>query len=84
MVVFGATMKPAIGYELSFTGHFYQPPRLRSLAEITAKVLAPGHEIEGLPHEVSKGVRLATQLLEVSVLRGTRLFGAVLLRGPSG
>ncbi|MBV5333041.1 SAM-dependent DNA methyltransferase, partial [bacterium] len=29
-----------IGYEVSFTRHFYQPPKLRTLAEISADILA--------------------------------------------
>ena len=28
-----------IGYEISFTRHFYQPPQLRTLAEISADIL---------------------------------------------
>ena len=44
-----------IGYEISFTRHFYQPPKLRTLAEITADILALEKETEGLLHEITKG-----------------------------
>lgn len=45
-----------IGYEISFTRHFYQPPQLRALAQISADILALEHEIEGLLHEITKEV----------------------------
>ncbi len=44
-----------IGYEISFTRHFYQPPQLRTLAEISADILALEQETEGLLHEITKG-----------------------------
>lgn len=44
------------GYEVSFTRHFYQPPQLRTLAEISADILALEHETEGLLSEITKGV----------------------------
>ena len=44
-----------IGYEVSFTRHFYQPPQLRTLAQISADILALEHETEGLLHEITKG-----------------------------
>jgi type I restriction enzyme M protein len=44
-----------IGYEVSFTRHFYQPPRLRTLAEISADILALERETEGLLGEITKG-----------------------------
>lgn len=44
-----------IGYEVSFTRHFYQPPPLRSLAEITTDIFALEQETEGLLHEITKG-----------------------------
>jgi type I restriction enzyme M protein len=44
-----------IGYEVSFTRHFYQPPQLRTLAEISADILALEQETEGLLHEITKG-----------------------------
>ena len=44
-----------IGYEISFTRHFYQPPQLRTLAEISADILALEEETEGLLHEITKG-----------------------------
>jgi hypothetical protein len=50
-----------IGYEVSFTRHFYQPPQLRTLAEISADILALEQETEGLLSEItreSKGNRL--------------------------
>ena len=37
-----------IGYEISFTRHFYKPPPLRSLEEIRADILALERETEGL------------------------------------
>ncbi len=42
-----------IGYEVSFTRHFYQPPQLRSLAEISADILALEQETEGLLSEIT-------------------------------
>jgi type I restriction enzyme M protein len=45
-----------IGVEVSFTRHFYQPPKLRTLAEISADILALEHETEGLLSEITKGV----------------------------
>ena len=47
-----------IGYEISFTRHFYQPPRLRTLAEISADILALEQETEGLLSEITKGAAL--------------------------
>ncbi len=44
-----------IGYEVSFTRHFYQPPQLRTLAEISADILALEQETEGLLSEITKG-----------------------------
>jgi type I restriction enzyme M protein len=44
-----------IGYEISFTRHFYQPPELRTLAEISADILALEEETEGLLSEITKG-----------------------------
>ncbi|MFI4953823.1 MAG: N-6 DNA methylase [Burkholderiales bacterium] len=41
-----------IGYEISFTRHFYKPPVLRSLAEISADILALEQETEGLLSEI--------------------------------
>ena len=37
-----------IGYEVSFTRHFYKPQPLRTLAEISADILAIENEAEGL------------------------------------
>ncbi len=45
-----------IGYEVSFTRHFYQPPQLRTLAEISADILALEKETDGLLQEITKGV----------------------------
>ncbi len=45
-----------IGYEISFTHHFYQPPQLRTLAQISADILALEQETEGLLTEITKGV----------------------------
>jgi type I restriction enzyme M protein len=44
-----------IGYEVSFTRHFYQPPKLRTLGEISADILALEQETEGLLSEITKG-----------------------------
>ena len=44
-----------IGYEVSFTRHFYQPPQLRTLAEISADILKLEQETDGLLHEITKG-----------------------------
>jgi len=37
-----------IGYEIRFTRHFYKPQPLRTLAEISADILAIEKEAEGL------------------------------------
>ena len=44
-----------IGYEISFTRHFYQPQPLRTLDEIRADILAVEEEAEGLLDELLKG-----------------------------
>ena len=44
-----------VGYEVSFTRHFYQPPRLRTLAEISADILALERETDGLLDEITRG-----------------------------
>jgi type I restriction enzyme M protein len=46
-----------IGYEVSFTRHFYQPPQLRTLTEINADILKLEKETEGLLGEITKGVK---------------------------
>ena len=37
-----------VGYEISFTRHFYKPEPLRSIQEIRADILAVEKETEGL------------------------------------
>ena len=44
-----------IGYEISFTRHFYEPQPLRSLEEIRADILALERETEGLLVEIVGG-----------------------------
>jgi type I restriction enzyme M protein len=44
-----------IGYEISFTRHFYQPQPLRTLDQIRADILAVEKEAEGLLDEMLKG-----------------------------
>lgn len=44
-----------IGYEISFTRHFYKPQPLRTLAEIRADILAIENEAEGLLDGLLKG-----------------------------
>jgi type I restriction enzyme M protein len=39
--------KTQVGYEISFTRHFYRPQPLRSLEEIRADILALEKETEG-------------------------------------
>ena len=46
-----------IGYEISFTRHFYQPQPLRTLDEIRADILAAEQEAEGLLDGLLKGGR---------------------------
>ena len=48
--------KTKIGYEISFTRHFYKPQPLRTLEEIRADILAVEKEAEGLLDELLKGV----------------------------
>jgi type I restriction enzyme M protein len=44
--------KTQIGYEISFTKHFYKPVQLRELSEIVADIRALERETEGLLEEV--------------------------------
>ena len=44
-----------IGYEISFTRHFYKPQPLRDLEEIRADILALEEETEGLLAEIIGG-----------------------------
>jgi type I restriction enzyme M protein len=44
-----------IGYEISFTRHFYKPQPLRSLEEIRADILALEKETAGLLGEIIGG-----------------------------
>jgi type I restriction enzyme M protein len=44
--------KTQIGYEISFTKHFYKPVALRSVAEIAADIRALEREMDGLLEEV--------------------------------
>jgi type I restriction enzyme M protein len=44
-----------IGYEVSFTRHFYKPQPLRTLEEISADILAIEREAEGLLDGLLKG-----------------------------
>jgi type I restriction enzyme M protein len=44
-----------IGYEISFTRHFYKPQPLRTLEEIRADILAEEEAAEGLLEELLKG-----------------------------
>jgi type I restriction enzyme M protein len=46
-----------IGYEISFTRHFYKPKPLRTLEEISADILAIEKEAEGLLDGLLVGVR---------------------------
>lgn len=41
-----------IGYEISFTRHFYRPQPLRTLEEISADILAIEKEADGLLSEI--------------------------------
>ena len=44
-----------VGYEISFTRHFYKPQPLRSLEKIRADILALERETEGLLSEIVGG-----------------------------
>lgn len=44
-----------IGYEISFTRHFYQPPKLRTLAEISADIRRIEEEADGLLAAIVEG-----------------------------
>jgi type I restriction enzyme M protein len=41
-----------VGYEISFTRHFYKPVQLRPLEEIRADILAVERETEGLLEDI--------------------------------
>ena len=47
--------KTLVGYEISFTRHYYQPPKLRTLEEISADILALEQETDGLLTEITRG-----------------------------
>ncbi|MFA6291401.1 MAG: class I SAM-dependent DNA methyltransferase [Victivallales bacterium] len=47
--------KTQIGYEVSFTRHFYKPQPLRTLDEIRADIISVEKEAEGLLEEIVKG-----------------------------
>jgi type I restriction enzyme M protein len=47
--------KTKIGYEISFTRHFYKPQPLRTLEEIKADIFALEKETEGLVDEIIGG-----------------------------
>jgi type I restriction enzyme M protein len=47
--------KTQIGYEISFTRHFYKPKPLRTLAEIRADIEELERETEGLLDEILVG-----------------------------
>ncbi len=44
-----------VGYKMSFTRHFYKTPALRTLAEISADIVALERETQGLLTELMKG-----------------------------
>jgi type I restriction enzyme M protein len=44
--------KTTVGYEISFARHFYKPPKLRTLDEIKADILALEKETEGMLRQV--------------------------------
>ena len=44
--------KVKVGYEISFTRHFYKPQPLRPLEEIRSEILALERETEGLLAEI--------------------------------
>jgi hypothetical protein len=46
-----------IGYEISFTRHFYKPQPLRTLEEIRADIIAAEQEAEGVLDDLLKGGR---------------------------
>jgi len=45
-----------IGYEVSFTRHFYKPQPLRTLEQISADILAIEKDAEGLLDEIIGGI----------------------------
>ncbi|QJR38240.1 type I restriction-modification system subunit M [Gemmatimonas groenlandica] len=47
-----------IGYEVSFTRHFYKPQPLRTLEEISADIMAIEKEAEGLLAGITAGVKI--------------------------
>ena len=59
-----------MGYEISFTRHFYKPQPLRTLQEIEADIRALEQETEGLLEDVLTGVpEHATQRYSVTPIR---------------
>ncbi len=58
-----------IGYEISFTRHFYKPQPLRTLEEISADILAIEKETEGLSGD-REGSREMTESRSLIAIRG--------------
>ena len=48
---------PRSATRVSFTRHFYKPPELRTLAQISADILALKQETEGSLGEITKGAK---------------------------
>ena len=61
-----------IGYEVSFTRHFYKPQPLRTLEEISADILAIEKEAEGLLDGLLKGGGEAMNRRPQAAIRNTR------------
>ena len=54
-----------IGYEVSFTRHFYKPQPLRTLEEISADILAIEKEAEGLLDGLAEGRQRASMIADL-------------------
>ena len=59
-----APVSVKVGYEISFTRHFYRPQPLRSLDEIRADILALEQETEGILGEIVDGLAAAGGIKE--------------------
>ena len=70
-----------IGYEISFTRHFYKPQPLRSLEEIRADILALDQETEGMLAEIICGSPRLLPAERNMLPLGSHIIGSLSYRG---
>ena len=73
-----------IGYEVSFTRHFYKPQPLRTLEEISADILAIEKEAEGLLDDLLKVGAEASHDRRPQAVSGIQGVGTAVARAGAG